>query len=129
MLGYRTLSEKGKKDPFLALRAEQVRARGQELRLLIPTLSHFAHNRLERERVAELSRELTQTFGKETAKMKALQAGALALARAQAWKADIFGDLDQPETHLTQYRWGKAGEVVEAIAEALQPGARDPAVG
>jgi len=104
-MGYMTLAEQAKRDPWMAMRREKLRERAQELRLLVPTMYRFAHNELERANVARLHASCEQAFGPWTLRDRALAFGARALAEAHAIRSRWLGDLDQPAFRLQRYRW------------------------
>ena len=74
--GYETLTVLGHHDPFMKVRAQQMRDRAQELRLLLPTMRRFAHDTLERNRLDELETRFSTSLGPLTAKQRATQVGA-----------------------------------------------------
>ncbi len=108
-------------DPLLAKRVRQVRGRCETFRLVLPTLERFAHDGLERDRVRALTRRYDAVLGRASLKTRALQAGAQAIASTYVLRSELFGDLDQPATRLTRYRWGTFSELAEAAAEELGP--------
>jgi radical SAM superfamily enzyme YgiQ (UPF0313 family) len=107
--GLATLEEPAKKDPWLAIRRGQIRGYAERFRLLLPTLKLFAHNPLERRRVAELDRAFRKTLGPLDLRSRALSIGALAVAGVQTVRTAVFGDIAQPSARLTNYRWPETG--------------------
>lgn len=122
--GYESLSGDSS-DRWLWLRREQARARAEDLRLLVPTMRRFAHNSVARERVEELESRFARVLGPEPLHRSALAMGARALAEAHAAKVRISGDLAQPSTHKTRYRWPL--DPVEQRAANLVQGLRQRA--
>lgn len=102
--GYEALSGKVS-DRWLWLRREHLRARAEELRLLLPTMRRFAHDALAAERVDALEQRFIQVLGHEPLHRAALSLGARALAEAHAARARLGGEYMQPQMHLTRYRW------------------------
>ena len=92
-------------DPWLAIRRTQLRDHAQRLRLLLPTLRCFAHNPLERERVAELGRAFQKVLGPMPLGSRALSLAGLAVAGVQTLRAALWSRMAQPSARLTRYRW------------------------
>lgn len=130
--GYETVRVLGRDDPFMKTRAEQLLERAQELRLLLPTMRRFAHDELERERVEALEARFDRSVGPLTATQRAAQTAARAIAEAHAIRRMVAGDLEQPGTHLTRYRWPKrttlAQKTFEAVAASVRRLRTAPAV-
>lgn len=122
--GYEALLSKTS-DRWLWLRREQMRARAEELRLLMPTMKRFAHNDLARERVEALGERFVQVLGREPLHRAALAVGARALAEANAAKALLGADYMQPRMHRVRYRWPL--DPVEQRAADLVQGLRQRA--
>ena len=103
--GLATLEEPSRTDPWLAIRRDQLKAGAQRLRLLLPTLRRFAHDPLERRRVAELARSGRALLGPVPLGVRLLSMAALALAVCRALWARLDRRMPQPRTRLTRYRW------------------------
>jgi hypothetical protein len=101
--GHKTLSQSA--DPWLRRRGEQFGADARLLRLIIPTMRRFAHDELEKSRVLAAERECALRFGRTTAREKAKQFFARAIAEVHAVRTRLFGDMPQPRTRLTRFRW------------------------
>jgi len=112
--GYLTLKAPAERDPWLAIRREQVKEFANEYRLLFPTLKRFAHDKLERTRVIELEQRYNEVFGPMTFKQVAISWTARCVAEFHAVKRRLFGDMPQPKFVETFYRWEKASEPSEA---------------
>jgi hypothetical protein len=115
--GYQTLSRLGRTEPWMAVRAEQMRANAQDLRLLVPTMRRFAHDALERSRVNQIEKRCDQVLGPRTPKMRAMQVGARFLAEIENLRAGLVGNLRQPTTMRTAFRWQSA---LDAAKEQTQ---------
>lgn len=118
--GVKTLSAM-KRDALLDQRLAQVKARAETLRILLPTLERFAHDSLERDRVRALGAEFDRVLGAASLKTRALQLGAEAIASSYVLRSELFGDLAQPETHVTRYRWNPLSGLAEAAVDELGP--------
>lgn len=117
--GFVKLTEQAKSDPWMALRREKLRARAEELRLLVPTMRRFAHNRAERAHVEQVAQACEQAFGPWSTKQKALAAGARAIAEIHAIRAALLGDMAQPEFRTQRYRWAEHRATQPLAAESL----------
>lgn len=71
----------------------------------MPTLKRFAHNPLEKRRVAELDQAFRKALGPMNFGSRATSLAALGLAGVQTLRTALFGDKAQPRTRLTRYRW------------------------
>jgi radical SAM superfamily enzyme YgiQ (UPF0313 family) len=122
--GYQTLSARTS-DRWLWLRREQMRARAEELRLLLPTMRRFAHDVLERERIDALDQRFQAVLGREPVYRAAMALGARALAEAHAARVRWGAEFQQPKTHLTRFRWPldpveqRAADVVDALRQRV----------
>jgi hypothetical protein len=103
--GLASLEAPARTDPWLAIRRGQILAYALRLRLLLPTLRCFAHNPVERERVAALKRDFQEALGPMPLGSRALSVAALAVAGLQTLRTALFGDRTQPAMRLTRYRW------------------------
>jgi radical SAM superfamily enzyme YgiQ (UPF0313 family) len=103
--GLATLEAPARTDPWLAIRRAQIRTYALQLRLLMPTLRCFAHNPVERGRVAELGRAFRRALGPMPLGARLLSMCALAVAGFQTLRTALFGDMTQPSARLTRYRW------------------------
>jgi hypothetical protein len=103
--GLATLEGPARTDPWLAIRRGQVLAYARQLRLLLPTLRCFAHDALERRRVAELGQAFRAALGPMPLGARILSVAALAVAGLQTIRTALFGDVSQPRVRLTRYRW------------------------
>ncbi|MGC4120240.1 MAG: cobalamin-dependent protein [Myxococcales bacterium] len=118
-----------KRDALLNLRLAQTRARAETMRLVLPTLERYAHDDLERDRVRALTREYDLVLGPASLKTRALQLGAQAIASSYVVRSELFGDLDQPQTHVTRYRWTPVTDSRRGRCPAARAPARGPGVG
>lgn len=118
--GLATLEGPARTDPWLAIRRAQIRAYAVRLRLLLPTLRCFAHDALERGRVAELRRAFRQALGPMPLAARAMSVAALAVAGFQTLRTRLTGDMTQPAMRLTRYRW-PGRELRAADSPASQP--------
>jgi radical SAM superfamily enzyme YgiQ (UPF0313 family) len=109
--GLDTLEEPARQDPWLAIRRRQIQGYAERFRLLLPTLKFFAHDPLERQRVAQLDQAFRQRFGPLGLSARALSVAALVLAGIQNLRAGLLGDMPQPRTRLTRYRWPEAARM------------------
>jgi radical SAM superfamily enzyme YgiQ (UPF0313 family) len=126
--GIVTLEEPARTDPWLAIRRDQIRAYALRFRLLMPTLRCFAHNPLERRRVAELGQAFQTVLGPMPLGSRVLSMGALALAGIQTLRTALFGDMSQPSMRLTRYRWPKEGSGLGAwLGKAVASPRKAPA--
>jgi hypothetical protein len=116
--GYRTLSASS--DPWLQLRARQMRESAEQLRHLVSTMQHFAHDSIERERVDAAERQCVELFGVPTAKQRALRLAALAIAEAHHLRTRLFDYMPQPKTRLTRFRWPDGKLTLEQVAEEVR---------
>jgi len=119
--GYVNLSRLGQTEPWLAVRAEQMRASAQDLRLLIPAMRRFAHDALERSRVNQIEKRCDQVLGPLTPKMRAMQVGARVLAEVENLRAGLVGNLRQPHTMRTTFHWQSALDVAKERARVHLP--------
>ncbi|HEY3451503.1 MAG TPA: cobalamin-dependent protein [Myxococcales bacterium] len=110
-----------KRDSLLSQRLVQTRERAETMRLILPTLERYAHDDLERDRVRELTREYDLVLGPASLKTRALQLCAQGIASAYVLRSELFGDLDQPATHVTRYRWSPLSDLAQAAATELGP--------
>lgn len=103
IMGYKTLSEKGKKDEVLKIRALQLLERIQEYRQLIPTIKQNAVNPLETERCGLFEKEIQSIAG--PMKLKQLIVSRIAQLIAVYWnlRVKFLGDRVQPKTIITYY--------------------------
>ncbi len=103
--GYANLADKAASDPWVALQRERLRARGTELRILMPTMRAFAHSAVERAHVQRVAEQCEKAYGPQPIKERLLGLGALGIAEGHAVKARLFGDMDQPQFRQVRYRW------------------------
>jgi len=103
--GLATLAAPALADPWLAIRRGQIQAYARRLRLLLPTLRWFAHDPLERRRVAELDLAFRAGLGPMALGDRIQALAALAVAGFQTLRTRLFGDMTQPRMRLTRYRW------------------------
>lgn len=129
--GYETLRRKGQTDSWLAMRARQMRATAQELRLLVPTLRRFAHNDLERQRVDAIEVRCRELLGPLSLKDQAKSAAARMIAEVHNLRTRYVGWTNQPQTRLDRFRWPepKSQEAWLPGAPALLPDRPDPVAG
>jgi hypothetical protein len=121
--GLATLQEPARTDPWLAIRRDQIRTYAQKFRLLLPTLACFAHNPVERRRVAELGQAFQQVLGPMTLNSRAWSMGALSVAWFQTLRTALSGGMAQPGMRLTRYRWpGPASGFRAWLGNLLAPG-------
>jgi radical SAM superfamily enzyme YgiQ (UPF0313 family) len=103
--GIATLEEPARADPWMAIRRDQIIGYAERFRLLLPTLKCFAHNALERRRVADLDREFRRILGPMSLRSHAVALAAVAVAGVQTLRTALLGDMPQPRARLTRYRW------------------------
>ncbi len=124
--GYETLASLGNRDPWLRHRSHQMLDRAQELRILLPTLRHFAHDELERARINTLEARFDATLGSLDPTSRALQLAAFGIANAHALRCRFRRDLDQPRFSRTRYRWPSPMHRWQQSLESLAAGLRKP---
>ncbi len=103
--GVLTLERAGATDPWLRRRASEMRSAASDLRLLIPTLRRFAHNTVERQRVAEIAERCDEILGPLPLPDRARQVMARVIAEGYSVRCRLFGDRTQPKTHVERFRW------------------------
>jgi hypothetical protein len=90
---------------------------------MFPTLRTFAHNELESQRVAQIVADHETFVQPLTLTERARGYAALGLAMAYAAMVKVGGEMRQPSTFVTHYRWdGDHEESVEtSVPEAKLP--------
>lgn len=120
--GLTTLEETAKTDPWIAIRRDQIRRYAERFRMLIPTMRCFAHNPLEQGRVEELDQAFQKILGPMDLRSRVTSRFAVGLALAQTLRTKLFGDMPQPRTRITSYRWPDARpEPSRQLALATEP--------
>jgi radical SAM superfamily enzyme YgiQ (UPF0313 family) len=105
--GLVALEEPARTDPWLAIRRAQLLEYAQRFRQLLPILRCFAHDPLERERVAALRQTFHKVLGPMPLGPRALALAGPVVAGIQALRAALWGNMAQPSMRLTRYRWPK----------------------
>ena len=119
--GYEHLQAIADRDPCLETRRRQFERQARVWRLILPAVERHAVNRLEVERVRELSKRADRLFGLNLWERLAGRGTALL---SSLWKLRIRlrGDGIQPKTIVTRYRRGGASvpalrEVRDAVSD------------
>lgn len=105
--------------PSNVARHEAVVRRARELRLLVPVMAYYAHNKVEANLVEELRRDLEAEFGPYTTQEKAMVAAAFAFAAKYRLRLALKGDRFQPDMHRKAYRQPEASSMLAAIRERV----------
>ena len=119
--GYRHLAGLEDRDACLEARLTQARARLAEYRLILPVVERHAVNDLERERAADLARQITEAVGSPGLGARALQLGIRILAARWRWRIWLFGDAIQPKPILTRYTGARLARSVVRPADCPLP--------
>jgi hypothetical protein len=126
--GLRTLEPGSRGDPWLATRREQRRRRALAMRLLLPTLRRHAHDQRERDRVDAVAVALQEALGPLGLKERAMTTCVSAIAAAESVRRRLWGDMAQPRSITTRYRWTQAAQPAPApVSPVRQPLAQVPA--
>jgi hypothetical protein len=88
-------------------------------------MARFAHNELERDRVAAMKGEYRELFGAPTLVERASGAVGLAIAEVQSLRYRFNGGLVQPRSSVTRYRWTDVGaERAPSVHAEARPSVR-----
>jgi hypothetical protein len=123
--GFRHLAGLAKRDACLEARLAQARARAAEYALILPEVGRHAVNELERERVADLTRRLTDALGRPGLRARAFQLAIRMLAARWRWRIWLFGDAIQPATIRTRYPAARGARSVAPPVDCPLPEVRE----
>lgn len=102
--GYRSLAALPQRDACLETRMEQFRRRTLEYAGILPLVSKYAVNEIERTRATTLDREIAKLLGKPSMKERLRRVVIQALALRWKLRCRLFGDGIQPPTIVTKFK-------------------------
>ncbi len=102
--GLRTLSAIPNRDACLEARRKQLEERLDCYLAMLPVITRYPANELERQRALTLEEEVLALLGRRTLSQKIRRIGAVALATRWNLRLKLKGDGLQPKTILTRFR-------------------------
>ncbi len=107
--GLRTLTKRAGRDPCLEARRQQLQERLDCYLAMLPVITRYPVNQLERERAAALEDDVLELLGPRTLSQKLRRVGAVALATRWKLRLALQGDGMQPKTIVTRFEAGRRG--------------------
>ncbi len=102
--GYRHLAALPQRDACLELRMQQFKRRTLEYAGILPLVTKYAVNELERSRAMALDREIVKVFGRQSMKERLRRLIITAMALRWRLRCRFFGDEMQPSTIVTKFK-------------------------
>ncbi len=124
--GYRHLAALPQRDACLELRMQQFKRRTLEYAGILPLVTKYAVNEIERSRAMALDREIVKLLGEPSMKERLRRVVILALAMRWKLRCRFFGDEMQPSTIVTKFK--ADAKNIAAVSSTIVPFAsvKDP---
>lgn len=117
--GYRHLAALPRRDACLEVRMQQFRRRTLQYAGILPLVTRYAVNEIERARAMALDREIVKLFGEPSMKERLRRFIMLALAMRWKLRCRFFGDGIQPSTIVTKFK--SDAKNIAAVSSTIVP--------
>jgi radical SAM superfamily enzyme YgiQ (UPF0313 family) len=117
--GYRHLAALPQRDACLELRMQQFKRRTLEYAGILPLVTKYAVNEIERSRAMALDREIVKLLGQQSMKERLRRAIITAMAMRWKLRCRFFGDEMQPSTIVTKFK--ADAKNIAAVSSTIVP--------
>lgn len=117
--GYRHLAALPQRDACLELRMQQFKRRTLEYAGILPLVTKYAVNEIERSRARALDREIVKLLGQRSMKERLRRVIITAMAMRWKLRCRFFGDEMQPSTIVTKFK--ADAKNIAAVSSTIVP--------